>query len=175
MNKPDVLSDEELLRKIRWWLIEASAGYVDGEDATKAAEGLYAIFTIRIQQAKAEVAREIFEEMVSIPQIQISGGEEMNKQEAKTWEETVMSDDDLMGNYYDKATFFESLNGESIAGLREVARVQAKLTWEAGEKAGIQKVMEFLKGHRHQELLVGAHRFVFTENEWQAFLKDLGV
>jgi len=89
----------------------------------------------------------------------------MNKQ-AKTWEETVM-----------KSLNFYGLDDVELG----IAKVQARLTWEARQKEvedaeqKLQKVVEFLKGHRHQELLIGAHRFVFTENEWQAFLKDLGV
>ena len=60
---------------------------------------------------------------------------------AKTWQETVMDDDELLGSYYDKASPLDGTT--TIEGLREVALDQAKETFKAGEDKA-REVVEWI-------------------------------
>jgi len=95
----------------------------------------------------------------------------MNKQ-AKTWEETVMGEEQLDGLGYPILPLGDR------TGSRRVAQAQAKLTWEAL----INRIKEWGDGDcPHTEGRTDRDHYPliqFTrqcEKCWQAFLKDLGV
>jgi len=66
---------------------------------------------------------------------------------AKTWEETVMSDTGI-GDLLDLEMEYRypcSDGSETITiDCRQVAKAQAKLTWDIAEKAGIKKVVDWM-------------------------------
>jgi hypothetical protein len=60
-------------------------------------------------------------------------------------EAKIMNDDELLANYFDKASPVDS--NTVIYGLREVARTQAEISF----KAGIKEVVEWIKKNSLKE------------------------
>ena len=61
------------------------------------------------------------------------------------------------------------------AALPEL-EAQAKITWPIAEKAGVKKVVDWImanKSFRSDFMTPGEFYFRITENDWQAFLKEV--